>query len=215
MDPHRNVGRAIVISISLCLVLYLLVTLAIGGNLSIDEIVAARDYSLAAAARPAFGSYGLWFTVGFAILATVSGVIASVFAVSRMLAMLTEMRLVPHSHFGMPGSIQRHTLVYTVVIAMTLTVFFDLSRIASLGAIFYIIMDIAIHWGILRHLRRDIDAKASVLIAAIVLDLVVLAAFVVVKVQTDMLVIWASLLGLIVIFAGERYFIRARGDAGR
>lgn len=29
--------------------------------------------------------------------------------------MLTEMKLVPHSHFGMPGSIQKHTLVYTVV----------------------------------------------------------------------------------------------------
>ncbi len=215
VDPHRNVGRAIVISISLCLVLYLLVTLAIGGNLSIDEIVAARDYALAEAARPAFGDYGLWFTVIFAIVATVSGVIASVFAVSRMLAMLTEMRLVPHSHLGMPGTIQRHTLVYTVVLAMALTIFFDLSRIASLGAIFYIVMDILIHWGVWRHLRREIDAKAWVLIAAIVLDLVVLAAFVVVKAQTDMLVIWAALLGLMVIFAGERYFIRARGDAGR
>ena len=40
---------------------------------------------------------------GLAIIATVSGVIASVFAVSRMLAMLTDMKLVPHSHFGMPG----------------------------------------------------------------------------------------------------------------
>ncbi len=214
-DPHRNVGRAIVISVSLCLALYLLATLAIGGTLTIDEIVAARDYALAEAARPAFGDYGLWFTVIFAIVATVSGVIASVFAVSRMLAMLTEMQLVPHSHLGMPGSIQRHTLVYTVILAMALTVFFDLSRIASLGAIFYIIMDILIHWGVLRHLRREIDAKAWVLVSAIVLDLIVLAALLVVKAQTDMLVIWASLLGLIVIFAGERYFIRARGDAGR
>ena len=30
---------------------------------------------------------------------------------------------------------------------MLLTVFFDLGRIASLGAIFYIVMDMAIHWG--------------------------------------------------------------------
>ena len=40
------------------------------------------------------------------------------FAVSRMLAMLTEMKLVPHSHFGMPGSIQKHTLVYTIVLGL-------------------------------------------------------------------------------------------------
>lgn len=59
VNPHQNVGRAIIVSISLCLVLYVLVTLAIGGNLSIDEIVRAKDYSLAEAARPAFGQYGL------------------------------------------------------------------------------------------------------------------------------------------------------------
>jgi len=212
VDPHRNVGRAIIIAISLCLVLYLLVTLAIGGNLTVDEIVAARDYALAEAARPAFGNAGLWFTVVFAVVATVSGVIASVFAVSRMLAMLTEMKLVPHRHFGMPGSIQKHTLVYTIVIAMLLTVFFDLSRIASLGAIFYIIMDIMIHWGVLRHLRDEVDANPVILWTAILLDVVVLAALLVVKAQTDMLVIWAALIGLVVIFAGERLFLQRVAD---
>ncbi|MGD2140719.1 MAG: APC family permease [Burkholderiales bacterium] len=212
VDPHRNVGRAIVIAIGLCLVLYLLVALAVAGNLEIDEIVAARNYALAQAARPAFGDYGLWFTVLFAIIATVSGVIASVFAVSRMLAMLTEMKLVPHSHFGMPGNIQKHTLVYTVVLAMLLTVFFDLSRIASLGAVFYIIMDIIVHWGIYRYLRREIDAKGWVLMTAMILDAVALGALLIVKAQTDMLVIYASAVGLVVIFAGEKLFLRQRSE---
>ena len=206
-NPHKNVGRTIIISLGICVVLYLLVSLAVGANLSIEEIVNAKDYSLAEASRPAFGDYGLWFTVGFAIVATVSGVIASVFAVSRMLAMLTDMNLVPHRHFGMPGSIQKHTLVYTIITAMLLTVFFDLSRIASLGAIFYIIMDIAIHWGVLRHLRKEVKANAAILITAIILDVIVLGAFLWVKAQSDMLVIWASLIGLVLIFAGERIFI--------
>jgi amino acid transporter len=208
VNPHKNVGRAIIISITLCLVLYLLVTLAVGGNLTIEEIVKAKDYALAEAARPAFGQYGLWFTVGFAIAATISGVIASVFAVSRMLAMLTDMELVPHSHFGMPGNIQKHTLVYTIVIAILLTIFFDLSRIASLGAIFYIVMDIAIHWGVFHHLRKEIGANSFILISAMVMDVVVLGALLVVKAQTDMLVIYASLIGLVIVFAGERLFIQ-------
>jgi hypothetical protein len=183
----------------------MLVTLAVGGNLLINEIIAAKDYALAEAARPAFGNYGLWFTVIFAIFATVSGVIASVFAVSRMLAMLTEMKLVPHSHFGMSGSIQKHTIVYTIVIAMVLTVFFDLSRIAYLGAIFYIIMDIAVHWGIFRHIRNDINANAFILVTAIIMDVFVLAALL--MAQTDLLVIYASIAGLALIFLGERYFL--------
>ncbi len=213
VDPHRNVGRAIVISIGICVALYVLVTLAVGGNLSIAEIVEARDYALARAAEPAFGQFGLWFTVGFAIVATVSGVIASVFAVSRMLAMLTDMKLVPHRHFGMPGTIQRHTLVYTIVLAMLLTIFFDLSRIASLGAIFYLVMDIAVQWGVLRYLRKEISANAAIIVTSIVLDLVVLGAFVWVKAQSDMLVIWASLIGMALIFAGERFFIRSQAGS--
>lgn len=207
-DPHKNVGRAITISICLCLGLYMLVTLAIRGTLSIDEIVKARDYSLARAAQPAFGEYGLWFTVVFAIVATVSGVIASVFAVSRMLAMLTDMKLVPHSHFGMPGDIQKHTLVYTVVLAMIFTILFDLSRIASLGAIFYIIMDIAIHWGVFRYLRKEVSASATILITAMLLDVIVLIAFIIVKVQSDPLVIMIALPGLLLIFLGEWLFLR-------
>ena len=146
-------------------------------------------------------------------MATISGVIASVFAVSRMLAMLTDMKLVPHSHFGMPGTIQKHTLVYTIVIAMLLTVFFDLSRIASLGAIFYLVMDIAVHWGVFRHLRKEIGASALVLISAIVLDVAVLVAFLAVKASSDILVVYVSAASMIVIFAGIGLFLRASPSA--
>ena len=209
-EPHRNVGRAIIIAIAICVVIYILVALAVGANLSIDEIVRARDYALAEAARPAFGTFGLWFTVLFAIIATVSGVIASVFAVSRMLAMVTEMKLVPHSHFGMPGDIQKHSLVYTVVAAMLLTVFFDLGRIASLGAIFYIVMDIAVQWGVLRHLRREIGANAAIIVTAIILDALVLAALIAVKASTDVTVIYVAIAGMALVFLGERFFLRTR-----
>lgn len=213
--PHKNVGRAILFSISICLVLYLLTSFAVTSNLSISEIVAAKNYSLAEAARPAFGQTGLILTVIFAIVATVSGVIASVFAVSRMLAMLTDMKLVPHSHFGMPGSIQKHTLVYTIVIAILLTIFFDLSRIASLGVIFYIIMDIAIHWGVLTKLKSEVKANALIVITAIVLDVVVLGAFLWVKIQNDIFIIWASIIGLALIFTGEYWFISQKKETDK
>ncbi len=213
VDPHRNVGRAIIISISICVVIYFLVALAVAGNLSLTEIIAAKDFALAEAARPMLGDYGLWFTVALAIVATASGVIASIFAVSRMLAMLTDMKLVPHRHFGMPGTIQNHTLVYTIVIAIFLTLFFDLTRIASLGAIFYLLMDIAVHWGVFRHLRKEISANATILIAAIVFDVVVLTVFLMVKASTDMLVIYAALVGVLIVFVGERFFLRQSNNS--
>ncbi|MBT8435211.1 MAG: APC family permease, partial [Gammaproteobacteria bacterium] len=213
VDPHRNVGRAITIAIGICVIAYFLVAMAIAGNLGLNEIIVARDFALAQAARPAFGDYGLWFTVGLAIVATVSGVIASAFAVSRMLAMLTDMQLVPHSHFGMSGSIQKHTLVYTIAIAIFLTVFFDLSRIASLGAIFYITMDIVVHFGVFRHLRHEINASGLILILAIVFDALILGAFLWIKSQTDIVIVFVAVIGMLIIFAAEHVFLRANKSA--
>jgi amino acid transporter len=199
-EPKKNVGRSIIISLLICTGLYLVVTLAVAGNLTVNEIINARDSSLAEAARPAVGQWGEWLTIALAIVATISGVIASMFAVSRMLAMLTDMDLVPHRHFGMPGRIQKHTLVYTAVIAIALTIFFDLGRIASLGAIFYIVMDMAIHWGVYRHLRKDVGAKAPIVLTALVLDAVVLGAFVYMKATSDPLVLVVSAVGMGLIF---------------
>lgn len=215
VHPERNVGRAIMISLAICLVVYMAVCLAVSSALTIPEIVAARDYSLAEATRPALGDYGLWFTVGIAIIATTSGILASMFAVSRMLTMLTEMKLIPHSHFGMPGDIHQHLLVYTAVCAALLAALFDLGRIAALGAIFYLLMDIIVHWGVLRHLRRDVGARAPILITALVLDATALVAFVVVKVRSDPLIALIGLSGIAAIFAFEWFYLAPLRDVGK
>jgi len=212
-NPHRDVGRAIIISLGICFVTYMLISLAVAGNLDLKEIIEAQDYALAEAARPAFGDFGIWFTVIIAIIATASGVIASVFATSRMLAMLTRMKEVPHKHFGLPGNLRTHTMIYTIVFAMTLTIFFDLRRIASLGAIFYLIMDIAIHWGLLSRMKDKIKFNRYIVWTAIVLDVVVLSAFLWVKAQSDMLVIYTSVIGIVLIVVGEVLFMRSHTDS--
>ncbi|MEO1138107.1 MAG: APC family permease [Pseudomonadota bacterium] len=207
-NPHRNIGRAIVVSIIICVVVYLIVALAVGASLPLDRIVTAKDYALAEAAGPVLGQTGFYLTVLLALIATASGLIASVFAVSRMLAMLTEMEMIPHSHFGMKGSIKSHTLVYTVVIAGTLAVLFDLSRIASLGVFFYLVMDFLIHYGVFRFLRKEIGANGSIIIAAIVLDLFVLVAFTIIKLRTDPMIVLYAALGIVSVFLYERFYLR-------
>jgi amino acid transporter len=212
VKPHKNVGRAIWISLIICTVVYLLVAFAVSFNLSVPKIIEAKDYSLAEASKPAFGQYGLWFTVGIAIIATVSSVLANIFAISRMTAMLTNINLIPHKHFGMPGTLQQHMLVYTVVIAIVLTIFFDLSRIASLGAIFYLIMDIIVQWGVYKKLRKEIEANGFILLTTILLDVVVLSAFLWIKGSTDLVLIAVAAISLLLIFFGEKWFLKTRKD---
>lgn len=212
-QPHKNVGRAIIFSLAICVVVYFLVALAVAGNLPLPEIIQSKNFALAEAARPAFGNFGLWFTVMLAVVATISSVIASSFAVSRMLAMLTEMRLVPHRHFHLPGDIQTHTLIYTLTLAIFLTIFFDLSRIASLGAIFYLIMDIMVHWGLIYKLKDRVKANRYIIITAIVLDVIVLTAFLIMKASSDPFIIYSAIVGLVAILSFERLYLRNKQNA--
>ncbi len=213
VEPRRNIGRGIIIAISISVVLYIGIAITVAGNLTLTEITAAENFALAEAARPAFGDAGVWFTVALAVVATASGVVASLFATSRMLAMLTRMKEVPFRSFGLPGSLRTQTMIYTVTFAIVLTILFDLRRIAALGVIFYLIMDIAIHWGILRHLRSRIEVRPAIVALAIVLDVVVLAAFVWVKASEDALVLLVSAVGIALIVAGERLFMWSHTDS--
>lgn len=212
INPKKNVGRAIMISILVSLIVYVLLAWAVSSNLPLDEIVKSKDYALAEAARPAYGTLGVWFTVFIAIFSTVSGAIASVFAVSRMLAMLTEMDLIPHNHFGMSGSIQRHTLVYTIITAMVLTVFFDLTRIASIGTLLYLVMDIIVHWGLLKNLRGQVKVNPFIIFTALTLDIIILSAFTWLKATTDILVVIVAILSILIFYMGERWFLSKKAS---
>lgn len=209
VDPHRNLGRSIIISIVICTGIYSVLALSVASSLSVPEIIEAKDYALAAAAKPVFGDSGLIFTVLLAIVATVSGLIASVYSASRMLAMLSSMKQLPR----LSRRLKNPSLALTVALAIALTVFFDLSRIAAIGAIYYLTMDIAIHWGLLRNLRNEVKASPVILLIAILLDATILATFVLLKYRGDPLVIVVSLAGLVAILVTQRLFMITHTDS--
>jgi len=209
IDPHRNLGRSIILSILICTVIYTLLALSVASSLSVEEVITAKDYALAAAARPVFGEWGLLFTVLLAIVATVSGLIASVFSASRMLAMLSNMKQLPRLYQGFKNP----ALVLTVALAITLTVLFDLTRIASIGAIFYLIMDVTIHWGLFRYLLKETKATPVIPVIAIVLDVIILGTFLLLKYESDPLVIIVSLIGFAAILLSQRLFMITHTDS--
>jgi amino acid transporter len=174
--------------------------------------VEARDYALADAARPALGDAGVTATVVLALVATASGILASMFAVSRMITMLSEMKLIPHRHLGMPGSVLDHNTVYVAAIAAFLAAFFDLSRIASMGVFLYLTMDILVHVGLLRSLRDEVKAHAAIVVAAILLDGIVMAAFAWLRLQSDPLIVGISVAVAGTLFVGSAIFLRSRGE---
>ncbi len=209
-DPHKNLGKSIVFSILICTLIYVALALAVAGGLSIPEIIKAKDYALAAAAQPVFGKWGSWITISIAIVATFSGVIASVFSSSRLLEMLSNMKQVPS--LKKIGNFKNPALIFTVSLAILLTIVFDLTRIASIGVIFYLIMDIAIHWGLFRHLKEEVDFVPIIPLIAIIMDVAVLSAFLYVKFINDPLVLIVAAIGIILMIVLERFFMISHTD---
>ena len=56
--PHKTLPRAFYASVGFVIALYVLVSLVTAGNLPVAQIVAAKDYALAEAARPFLGNLG-------------------------------------------------------------------------------------------------------------------------------------------------------------
>ncbi|MCF6166968.1 APC family permease [Lutibacter sp.] len=210
-NPHKNIGKSIIISILICTFIYVTLALSVAGGLSIADIIKAKDYALAAAAKPVFGELGSLLTIILAIIATVSGVIASVYSASRMLKMLSNMKQVPN--LNKLGNAKSPALIFTVLLAILLTILFDLTRIASIGAIFYLVMDIAIHWGLIRYLKNEIKFNPIIPLLAIAIDIIVLGAFIYIKYLNDPFVLVIALIGIILVILGERLFMKSHTDS--
>jgi hypothetical protein len=107
-------GAALLMSrfIAVWVVVHLLAAFTLGSHLPFDQIIAAKNHILAEAARLALGQTRFYLKVALVKVATASGLSASVIAASSMLTMLTEMKTVRHSQFGISGTVKDHTLVF-------------------------------------------------------------------------------------------------------
>jgi len=181
-DPKRNIARSILYSLAICTVLYLLITVSVNSSIGASGAVDARNYALAQAAEPFFGAWGVGITVAIAVVATLSGLLASLYSVSRLYAMLQKMRQAP----SLPKAVPHQPMIITAGLAIIVTVFLDLSQIASMGAFLYLSMDMAVQWGVIRHLRSKIEANLWLPILTIVFDLAILIPFTILKVQSDL-----------------------------
>ncbi|GAA1949084.1 APC family permease [Microbacterium aquimaris] len=180
-DPEKNIGRSIIVSILICAVLYLLITLSVKSSIGAEGARQAQDYSLAEAAEPLFGPWGVGITVAVAVIATLSGLLASLYSVSRLYAMLQDMGQAP----SLLKSVPHQPMLITAGLAIVTTAFLDLSQIASMGVFLYLTMDVVVQWGVLRRLRSKLEAKPWLPTATILLDTAILIPFTVLKVRHD------------------------------
>lgn len=78
-NPKKNVPRAIFISISIVIIIYVLISVVTLGNLSLTEVVEAKENALAIAAKPFLGKFGFFLISVGALFSISSALNASIF----------------------------------------------------------------------------------------------------------------------------------------
>ena len=78
-DPEKNLPRALYLSVGMVIIIYVLVSLAVMGNLTVPEIESAQDYALAAAAKPFLGDLGFKIMALAALFSTSSAINATLY----------------------------------------------------------------------------------------------------------------------------------------
>lgn len=149
LDPARTLPRAIMTAIGLVMVVYVALAVAVFGNLPPDRVVAAQDYALAEAARPVFGQAGFAIVAVAALFSTASAINAALYAVTNVTYEMARKGELP-APFSQPIGHSREGLIISSGAIVLMSIFFDLSAIAEIGAVSMLLIHMVVHVGHLR-----------------------------------------------------------------
>ncbi len=133
-DFRKTLPRAYYTSVGLVIVLYVLVAAVTVGNLSVPKIVAARDYALAASAKPFLGNFGFVLIAIAALLSTGSAINATLYGASRVSYIIAKDGELPKTLERKIWKRPVEGLLITSALTLLIANLFDLSSISTMGS---------------------------------------------------------------------------------
>ncbi|MEZ5185526.1 MAG: APC family permease [Candidatus Nanopelagicales bacterium] len=144
-DPGRTLTRAYYISVGFVIVLYVLVAVVAVGSVPIPQLVDARDYALAVAARPALGGAGFALIAVAAMLSTASAINATLYGSARMTYTIARSRELPEELVRRIWNQPLEGLFITAAATIVLANVLDLQSISTMGSAGFLIVFAAVN----------------------------------------------------------------------
>lgn len=95
-DHKQNLPKAVVISITAVLAIYMLIAFVLTGSLSPEIIAQHKETVLAMLAEPVLGQLGIVVVLLAAVFSTASAILATIFAISRLAKRIASDGQLPH-----------------------------------------------------------------------------------------------------------------------
>ena len=159
--------KAFYASVIIVTTIYVLIALVTAGVLTPEEVIKARDYALAEAAKPSLGEAGFLLVVLAALASTASAINATLYGVTGISYVVAKYGSIPK---GFEKRIRKRAtegLLIVATISLLLAVFVPLETISSAGSAGFLVIFTAVNLAAYK-LHREIQAnKYLALLAAL------------------------------------------------
>ena len=158
-NPKKTLPRALFLSIIVVMIIYAMVSIAVIGNLSIQEILEAKEYALAEAAKPVMGPLGFTVMGVAALFSTASAINATIYGPVHMLQETAKARQIsPFFTRKVFDHESGYALLATALIVLVISNLLNLDEIAETGSLIFLIIYTAVNTANLK-LKKQTGSK--------------------------------------------------------
>jgi amino acid transporter len=174
MENPKEILKAMFIAIGVVTLLYVSVSIAVIGNLPLSEVIKAKDYALAEAAKPIFGEIGFKIMAIVALISATSAINATLYAATEISYTLAKKGELPKVYeYNVFNSYEGLIISTALIIPMIL--FFNLSEITNVAALSVLIIQALVHFGHIKLTHKTKANKAIITFAFLLMSFVIIA----------------------------------------
>ncbi len=144
-NPRKNLPKAYYSSVIFVIILYILVSMVVVGNLSLGQIIQARDYALAVSAQPFLGESGFLLIMIAALMSTASAINATLYGSSRVSYIIARDGELPKVLEKKIWNKPIEGLLMTAGLSLLVANLFNLSSISIMGSAGFLIVFMAVN----------------------------------------------------------------------
>ena len=139
-NPKRDVPRAIYLSLFIVMLIYVGVAVVAIGNLPVEELIKAKEYALAEAAKPFLGDLGFKLVAIGALISTASAINASLYGGANVAYVFARKGELPEFFERKVWFDAPEGLYITALLALLFALFFNLEGVAALISFAFIVI---------------------------------------------------------------------------
>jgi len=173
-NPKKTVLKAMFLAIGVVTILYVSISIAVLGNLPLEEVIKAKEYALAEAAKPIFGELGFKIMSIVALISATSAINATLYAATEISYTLAKKGELPKIYqYNVFNSYEGLIISAALIIPMIL--FFNLTEITTVAALIVLIIQAIVHLGHIKFTQMTGANKFLILLAFFSMLFVIIA----------------------------------------